>query len=37
MSARTAVQLAQIGEQRGDLAGNVFVDAVQADEGVEDK
>jgi len=25
---KSALQLAQIGEQRGDLAGNVFVDAV---------
>ena len=32
-----ALQLAQVGEQRRDLAGDVLVDAVQADEGIEDE
>src|SRR5262249_59182047 len=32
-----ALQLAQVGEQRGDLAAGVLVDPVQAHEGVEDQ
>ena len=32
-----ALQLAQIGEQRGDLAAGVLVDAVEAHEGIEDE
>jgi len=32
-----ALQVAQIGEQRGDLAADVFVDAVEPDERVEDE
>src|SRR5689334_4061589 len=32
-----ALQLAQIGKQRGDLAAGVLVDAVQAHEGIEDQ
>ena len=32
-----SVNCLQIAEQRGDLAGNIFVDAVQADEGVENE
>ena len=35
--AIATLQLAQIGEQRGDLAAGVLVDAVQADEGIEDE
>ena len=32
-----ALQLAQVGEQRGDLRGGVLIDAMQADEGIEDE
>ena len=32
-----ALQFAQEGEQRGDLAADVLVDAMQADEGIEDE
>ena len=32
-----ALKLAQVGEKRRDLIGGVLVDAVQADEGVEDQ
>ena len=32
-----ALQLSEIGEQRGDLAAGVLVDAVEAHEGVEDE
>src|SRR6516162_969866 len=35
--AIATLQLAQIGEQRSDLAAGVLVDAVQADEGIEDE
>jgi hypothetical protein len=35
-AAEAALQLAQVGEQRGDLGGGVLVDAVQPHEGVED-
>ena len=35
--AVSALEFAQVGEQRRDLAGGVLVDAVQADEGVEDE
>ena len=31
------LQVAQVREQRGDLAGGVLVDAVQAYEGIEDE
>lgn len=32
-----ALQLAQEGEQGRDIGGGVFIDAVQADEGIEDE
>ena len=35
--AVATLQIAQIGEQRGDLAADVFIDAVQPHEWVEDE
>jgi hypothetical protein len=35
--AISTLEYAQIGEQRGDLAAGVLVDAVQAHEGIEDE
>ncbi len=32
-----ALDLAQVGEDRGDLAGGVLVDPVESDEGIEDE
>ena len=35
--AVAALQLAQVSEQRGDFAADIFVDAMQPDEGIEDE
>src|SRR6202453_366930 len=35
--AVSPLQLAQVSEQRGDFAADVLVDAMQADEGIEDE
>jgi hypothetical protein len=35
--AVVALQVAQVGEQRGDFAADILVDAMQPDEGVEDE
>ena len=35
--AEETLEFAEVGEDRGDIGGSVFVDAVQANEGVEEE